>query len=148
MNYTGLFQDSKTGVIKIEFIVGGKLLGGGSGFIVNGMLITNHHVFLGCHFDLEKTQVKLTRHCGNKYDRALMSGTEFSQANISSSEESKEDYTILEIEKFPKKISNFFEGYQFSLESCDKVCEGLPIAFIGYPFNKQNVTGAFPFCGS
>ena len=56
------------------------------------------------------------------------------------SAEQQHDYAILDIIKFPKRISHIFGGFQFSLESSDTVREGSSIAFIGYPFRNEFVT--------
>ena len=64
MDYVDLFDATKAGVFKIEFITDRKSLGGGSGFLVNDMLITNNHVYAGALEANENLKVKLRRYSG------------------------------------------------------------------------------------
>lgn len=131
MSLADTIERVRSGVLQITFIgAQDEKIGGGSGFICQGHLITNHHVFLGAH-KATKVMVQYEEQQGNGL---LFSAQEFAKRVITGSEEDSYDYAILRIPEIIRK------QHQFSLKPPTELRIGDPIAILGYPLDHYNFT--------
>jgi S1-C subfamily serine protease len=132
--YIDLWSQIYPSVCSIKHIQSGNKIANGSGFIVNGKLITNNHVF-ACPVS-DKVIIEFVGQNGSDITRSLeLDKVTFNNALQSGSTEENWDYAILDIPQLVDIPS-------LTLCSPDKVISiGMPIALFGYQFtaNHQSI---------
>lgn len=132
MSLANLVDEIRSGVVNIVYMKDGIKLGSGSGFMVNGYLVTNHHVFLA-DFKSEVIVRTIKSDPEDIKDGLKMSYLEWHYKLKSGSPENQHDYAILDIENLRSQ-----DLYNFSFSS--NICRiGDQIAFLGYPFGGLNL---------
>jgi S1-C subfamily serine protease len=109
--------------------VNAERIGGGTGFIARGRLLTNHHVFIGHQ---NANSVRLHR---EKLDPVVLDPADFGRALRSDSMEDSYDYAILEI----RQLINGTE-HQFDIQPPGNRRMGDQMAILGYPLEHHNLT--------
>jgi S1-C subfamily serine protease len=121
----------RAGIVQISFLdAKANRVGGGTGFLARGRLLTNNHVFRGHQ---SATTVHLNREQLGSV--LVLQAAKFAAALRSGSMEDSFDYAILDI---PELITG--TEHQFELEIPGQRRMGEPIALIGFPFEHQNLT--------
>jgi S1-C subfamily serine protease len=123
----------RSGVLQIIFVNAAmERICGGSAFLSNGHLITNHHVFLG-HSGAHRVGLRRDNMEAEQY--LLLAPDQFAKRLVSGSEERSYDYAILNI---PEVVDE--SGHQFTLQSPAGRRIGESIALIGFPLEHDNLT--------
>jgi S1-C subfamily serine protease len=120
-------------VIHIEFQHKGNRVGSGSGFLSNGYLVTNCHVYLGPEY----SEVILA--CQPSQDPSSrvqleMSYKDFSDSLVSASDENNFDFAILKIEELNKQG---FGQLEMAVPTDSKIGDGVMI--LGFPLEHRNL---------
>lgn len=133
-----LFSQAKQATVKIEFFVDGEKAsrGGGTGFLVDKWLITNHHVFIKCNENIPNLMVRLRILTSKNYKEIRVEASKFFKLFVCGSPENERDYAILDA----SNVAIFKEAQKLELEALDTISEGSQIAFLGFPFKKDNIT--------
>jgi Trypsin-like peptidase domain len=130
MSLTDLIASLRTGIVQIEFYdQTNERIGGGSGFLSKGCLLTNHHVFLGYR---SSHSVHLRR---EQISHVVLSSAQFAQMLLSGSMENSFDYAILDT---PELIGG--GEHQFILEPPGSRRVGTDIGILGFPLEHRNST--------
>jgi S1-C subfamily serine protease len=121
----------RAGIVQISFLdAKANRVGGGTGFLARGRLLTNNHVFLGHQ---SASTVHLSREQLGSV--VVLQAAKFAAALCSGSMEDSFDYAILEI---PELITG--TEHQFELEIPGQRRIGDQIALLGFPLEHQNLT--------
>ena len=141
IDFVDLVERIRSGVVRISFMDENNIeLGSGTGFLSNGYLVTNDHVWK-CVCSEQCKEVWIGYHNTQVGDNASTNSPDkfvkatFKLAAPPSSENSY-DYAII---KLPKKIIEK-SLYNFELQDRDSIKIGTEVAFLGYPFSKYNIT--------
>ncbi|MDB9487246.1 trypsin-like peptidase domain-containing protein [Dolichospermum circinale CS-537/01] len=147
-----IVEKVKSGIIHIVHVLDGERVSSGTGFMVNGYLVTNHHVIykapskskivlktydsdrkkvLEGIIELERDEHGYFSGLTNKSDKQDGS---FIQAL---SKENKNDYIVFDI---PELREEKLKTYNFSFGSHDNKRIGEPIFFLGYHFDHFRLT--------
>ncbi|MDP1771923.1 MAG: serine protease [Methylobacter sp.] len=123
--------------VKVEEKVGAdpkkKKVGSGTGFILDGYLVTNNHViqtpqdthFLLRFYDSDPS---------NLSDGLLYKNSDFMSFLKTGSEENAYDFAVFEIPKLRARESNHLK-----FGNPDAMCQGDDIVFLGYPLEHNNL---------
>jgi S1-C subfamily serine protease len=133
MSLSYLFDQVRSGVIHIIFVQGGNRIASGSGFMVNGHLVTNNHVFRGP----PNCEVYLRFSDGDpqRLDDAIrIPYAAFSQCLVSGSDEKNFDFAILNLPQLRQH-----GRHQFRFAEAARRRVGTPVAFLGYPLEHLNL---------
>jgi S1-C subfamily serine protease len=110
----------------------GKKLGGASAFLSNGMVLTNHHVFLGHR---KAAQVGIRRDDMPAGEYRAFASDDFAARLVTGSQEQSYDYAVL---RLPEVIHP--DDHQFTLERPGPRRIGDTIALLGFPLEHDNLT--------
>jgi S1-C subfamily serine protease len=133
MDIPKLVETVRSGVIHIEFHVGGNRVASGSGFMVKGHLITNHHVFLGPTNSTVVLAWQPNQDAASRKEIQISYPT-FATSLVSGSDENNHDFAILNITQLAQQSL-----YQFQLESPEAKRVGEPAVILGYPLEHRNL---------
>jgi S1-C subfamily serine protease len=123
----------RSGIFQIVFAnAQQEKIGGGTAFLSNGFLITNHHVFLG---HTGATHVGLRRDDMPEGNFVPIQPRDFAGRLVTGSQEQSYDYAVLRI---PELIAS--GDHQFSLEPLGNRRIGDAIALLGFPLEHDNLT--------
>jgi S1-C subfamily serine protease len=128
------FERVKSGVFHIVYLDGNdRRLGSGTGFASCGFLITNHHVFI-CP---QNCRVWIRCEADVTPDQGLvLSSTAFRQRLKSGSTGAQMDFAVLDLPELVKQ-----DGvHNFQLTGPRGYRVGQTVAFLGYPFEHNNLT--------
>jgi S1-C subfamily serine protease len=123
----------RSGILQIAF--GDKdrnKFGGGTGFLSNGLVVTNHHVFLG-HLSAAHVGIRRDDMPAGQYHR--FTPNDFAARLVTGSQQQSYDYAVL---RLPEAIHP--DAHQFTLESPGARRIGDPIALLGFPLEHDNLT--------
>jgi Trypsin-like peptidase domain len=127
------FERVRSGLVHILFLnAQNKAVASGTGFLSNGYLITNNHVFAGP----PNTHVWLRRE--NQSDTTgsiVLPYADFAKRLVTGSDRSSYDFAVL---KIPETIRS--NDHQFSLRSPKTKRIGESVALIGFPLEHLNLT--------
>ena len=133
MSLAETVERCRSGVFKIAFAnAANEKIGGGSAFLSNGLIITNHHVFLG-HAGAAAVWVRRDDMPVNEF--LLFSPNNFAERLVTGSQEQSYDYAVLRI---PELVQS--NDYQFRLEPKGDRRMGDDIALLGFPLEHDNLT--------
>ena len=129
-----IVEQVKSGVVHIIHTVDGQRAGSGTGFMVNGYLVTNYHV---AYLAPENSVVILRTYDSDS--RILLDGIQltyqdFLSYSITASDERNYDYIVFDIPLLRKK-----KLYNFSLGNHQLKRMGDSILFLGYPLDHFNI---------
>jgi S1-C subfamily serine protease len=126
------FERVRSGLVHIVFLdAGNTAVASGTGFLSNGYLITNNHVFAGP----TNTRVSLRRENQPKSEDAIMSYRDFAARLVTGSDRNSYDFAVLRIPEIIRA-----GAHQFTLRSPTEKMIGDSVALIGFPLEHQNVT--------
>lgn len=125
----------RSGVFNLVYLdPDNERIGSGTGFVSCGYLITNHHVF------------ELSPNCMNVWIRreddklpaggVLLTAADFKDRLVAGSVENQYDFAVLRL----PEIVNVPGVHSFQLSTPAAYRVGQSIAFLGYPFERENVT--------
>ena len=120
----------RAGIVRISFFNANNVrVGGGTGFLARGRLLTNHHVFLGHQ---GANSIQLSR---EHLAAIILSPAAFAAALRAGSMENSFDYAILD-------VPHLFDGteHQFLLELPGDRRIGDQVAMLGFPLEHENLT--------
>lgn len=125
------FERVRSGLVHIVFLdAADKQVAGGTGFLSNGYLITNNHVFAGP----PNSRVCLRKE--NQPDKpTILPYKDFATNLATGSDRNSYDFAVLDI---PEIIGA--SDHQFTLRSPTTKRIGEPVALLGFPLEHQNVT--------
>lgn len=126
------FERVRSGLIHIVFLdTENRTVASGTGFLSNGYLITNNHVFAG------PNNARVSLRGGNKpaSENPVMSYTDFKSRLVTGSDRNSYDFAVLDL---PEIICP--GAHQFTLRSPTEKKIGESVALIGFPLEHQNVT--------
>lgn len=133
---TDIFNKVKSSVLNINFInTDNSLVAKGTGFICNGSLVTNNHVFQG-YTKSSKVWIRAHNTSETNLQEGLLldSGT-FASYLKSGSDENHSDFAILDIPQLGDgKFYNLELGNPTAPQIGDDVC------LLGYPLEHMNLT--------
>lgn len=129
-----IVQEVKSGVVHIVHIVEGKRVSSGTGFMVNGYLVTNFHVIYSSPKN-SNIILKILDSDSNDLSNAIkLNREDLMQKTITASDEKNNDYIVLNIPEL-KNINL----YNFGLSSHHHKRIGDQILFLGYHFDNFNL---------
>ena len=133
MGIPDLVARVRSGVIHIEFHVWGKRIASGSGFMARGLLITNHHVFLGPR---DSTVVLAWQPNQDPSSRKeiQMGYAQFAACLVTGSDQRNYDFAVLRIPALQQQ--NLF---QFNLISPSGKRVGEQVVVLGFPLEHRNL---------
>jgi hypothetical protein len=131
-----LIQKICSGVLHIEFLVGDKCVGSGSGFISQNYLITNNHVYV-CAIDPTISHVKLSWQSGistaSRKEKIYQRDAFIGFLKGGSTEEIH-DFAILDVPDLKTQ-----DLHDFMMESPNKMQIGEEALILGYPLEHKNL---------
>lgn len=135
MNLSEIVDTVRSGVVHIIYKKNGERLGSGTGFMVNGFLVTNDHVCSGP----EDSDVLIRFHGSNISSNPLLDGYELTYSDFRSrmkagSGMNSYDFAVLDIPELKKH-----NLYNFSFGEPAKKRIGEKVFFLGYPFEHFNL---------
>jgi S1-C subfamily serine protease len=123
----------RSGILQIAFADNnGNKIGGGSAFLSNGLVVTNHHIFIG---HLNATHVGIRRDDMPAGNYVPFTPKDFSERLVTGSQEQSYDYAVL---RLPELIHS--TDHQFALEHPSSRRIGDAIALLGFPLEHDNLT--------
>jgi S1-C subfamily serine protease len=123
----------RSGIFQIAFAnAQGQKIGGGTAFLTNNHLVTNHHVFLGHN---GAAQVGLRRDDMIAGQFHAFTPQDFASRLVTGSQEQSYDYAVLRI---PELVQA--NDHQFSLERPGNRRIGDDVALLGFPLEHDNLT--------
>jgi hypothetical protein len=127
-------QRVRSGLFKIVFAnANNEKVGGGSAFLANDLLVTNHHVFVG---HLHANRVGIRRDDMPSDQFRMFSPSDFASRLEAGSMEQSYDYAVL---RLPEIVQG--TDHRFKLETPrGKRRIGEPIALLGFPLEHDNLT--------
>jgi S1-C subfamily serine protease len=133
MSLQDTIEQVRSGVLQLAFAnAQNEKIGGGSAFISHGLVVTNHHVFLG-HQTAASVGLRNDRMLSGQY--RLLSANDFASRLVTGSQESSYDYAVLRI---PEVVDETV--FQFALETPGSRRIGCTIALLGFPLEHDNLT--------
>lgn len=139
MNYKDIVRKVRSGVLSIEFYNGKSLVGGATGFMSNGYLVTNHHVAYGC----DSERVVIASQPNKEYSSKIaveFSLEEFRKGIVQSAELADGDIAIIDLPVLKDKRAGV---YDFDIGETDRLEIGDDLILMGYPFNCQHLVVHF-----
>lgn len=129
-----IVEEVKSGVIHIIYIVDGQRVKSGTGFMVNGLLVTNHHVA----YPAPSNSVVVLRTYDSNPQSFLndiqLTYEAFKKSSVTASDERGYDYAVFDLEQLKAK-----RLYNFSLGNHKSKRMGDSILFLGYPLEHFNL---------
>jgi S1-C subfamily serine protease len=129
-----IVEEVKSGVIHIVHTVDGERKASGTGFMVNGYLVTNYHVA----YQAPPNSVVILRtydsNSQDLLDGIKLSCEELSESSVAASDERGYDYSVFNLPELKEK-----KLYNFSLGNPELKRMGDSILFLGYPFEQSNL---------
>jgi S1-C subfamily serine protease len=134
MSISDIVEEVKSGVVHIVHTVNGQREGSGTGFMVDGYLVTNFHVI----YPHPPNSIVVLRTCDSNpeilLDGILIISASFKSITETASDENHDDYIVFDIPQLrEKKLYNFALGNPKSKRIGDN------ILFLGYPFEHRNL---------
>lgn len=128
-----LVEKVKSGVVHIVHTINGERAASGTGFMVNGYLVTNYHV---AHQAPRDSIVLLRTYDSDQIllDGIQLTRKDFLNAVKTASDERNYDYSVFDIPDLRKK-----ELYNFSFGNPHKQRIGDSVLFLGYPLDHLNL---------
>src|SRR4051812_33487527 len=124
MSLADTVEQVRSGVVQIAFAnAEGRKIGGGSGFVCNGFVVTNHHIFMGYS---GAARVCLRNDEMEKDEFFPYEPGEFAGALVTGSMENSFDYAVLNLPEIVKETR-----HQFILEAPGARRIGTSIALLG-----------------
>jgi|AntRauTorcE11897_2_1112592.scaffolds.fasta_scaffold00645_5 S1-C subfamily serine protease len=133
MSLNPLVEEVKSGVVHIVYVKNQKKIGSGSGFILNGYLVTNNHVIQ----TPENTNFLIRFHNSDPKDLSdglLYKHDDFLNFLATGSDVNSFDFAVFDIPKIRKN-----DLFSFDFGEVDKMKIGDNIAFLGYPLEHNNL---------
>ncbi len=96
MSIPDLVEKVRSGVVHIEFHVGGTRVASGSGFMSRGLLVTNHHVFLGPGSSTVVLAWQPTQDPSSRVEVKLNYAA-FASALVTGSDQNNHDFAVLKL---------------------------------------------------
>ena len=151
-----IIEEVKSGIIHIVHVVDGKRVSSGTGFMVNGYLVTNHHVIDDAPqdskivlrtYDSNPSKpldgvIELIRDTDGLFKGNTNKG-EIPDFNLWTELEKDFDYVVYNIPELRK-----LDLYNFHLDSYKSKREGEEILFIGYHFENYRIVSHRGFISS
>jgi len=123
----------RSGVVHINYTKDGERVGSGSGFMVNGFLVTNYHVFMG-----SKDSVVVIRtnnsNASNLLDGYQLTYSEFQETLTTFSVQNSYDFAVLDI---PELRQLNLYNFSFGEPAIKRI--GDSVFFLGYPLEHLNL---------
>lgn len=133
MSIPDLVEKVRSGVVHIEFHFGGNRVASGSGFMSRGLLVTNHHVFLGPAGSTVVLAWQPTHDPSSRVEVELPYA-EFASALITGSDQNNYDFAVL---KLPQLQTQGL--YQFGLSAPTASRVGDQVLVLGFPLEHRNL---------
>src|ERR1039457_6722162 len=102
MGIPQLIERVRSGVIHIEFYMGSNRVASGSGFMTRGLLITNHHVFLGPQNSTVVLAWQPNQDPSSRND-VSMDYAEFAASLVAGSDQNNFDFAVLSLSELKKR---------------------------------------------
>jgi S1-C subfamily serine protease len=123
----------RSGIFQIAFADAQQnKLGGGSAFLSNGLMVTNHHIFLGHQ---NAAQVGIRRDDMPTGQFRTFTAQEFASRLVTGSQEQSYDFAVL---RLPEVVQA--GDHHFALEPRGARRIGDPVALLGFPLEHDNLT--------
>ncbi|MBD2690531.1 S1 family peptidase [Anabaena catenula] len=147
-----IVEKVKSGIIHIVHVLDGERVSSGTGFMVNGYLVTNHHVIYKAPskskivlktYDSDRNKalegiIELERDEDGYFSGLTNKGDKQDDLFILAlSEENKNDYIVFDI---PELREEKLKLYNFSFGIHENKRIGEPIFFLGYHFDHFQIT--------
>ncbi len=135
MNLSEIVDTVRSGVVHINYMKDQERVGSGTGFMVDGFLVTNYHVYSG-----PKDSVVLIRfHDSSTETNLFLDGYQLTYSDFSSmikaiSSENSYDYAVIDVPELRKR-----NLYNFSFGELAKKRIGETVFFLGYPLEHRNL---------
>lgn len=133
MSIPQLIEMVRGGVIHIEFHIGDNRVASGSGFMTQGLLITNHHVFLGPRNSTVVLAWQPDQDPSSRLE-VKMDYPHFAASLVTGSDQDNFDFAVLRIPELQQQGL-----YQFDLASPDNKRVGEQVVVLGFPFDHRNL---------
>lgn len=133
MEIADLVDTVRTGVISIEFLVDRSTVASGSGFMVQGLLITNNHVYSGPRNSTVKLTWQRSNEPGDKGE-VQIPYYRFSSCLLAGDPVTNKDYAILDLSELREQ-----KLYNFDFDSSRSARVGEPVVVFGFPFGDLNL---------
>ena len=128
-----LVDQVRSGVVHIEYSVGGNRVASGSGFLARGYLVTNHHVFVGPNNAAVTLGWQLD--AAPQRQEVQLQYNAFAGRLVTGSPENGFDFAVLDI---PQLRANGLFDFQLQAPAGKRI--GDPICFLGFPLEHRNLT--------
>ena len=133
MSISQLIETVRSGVIHVEFHTGSNRVASGTGFMTRGLLITNHHVFLGPSNSTVVLAWQPNQDLASRVE-IRMDYTKFAASFVTGSDRNNFDFAVLRIPELQQKGL-----YQFDLASPNGKRVGEQVVVLGFPFEHRNL---------
>jgi S1-C subfamily serine protease len=133
MRISQLIEMVRSGVIHIEFHLGSNRVASGSGFMTRGLLVTNHHVFLGPPDSTVVLAWQPTQDPTSRVEIRMDYG-KFAASLVTGSDRNNFDFAVLRIPELQRQGL-----YQFDLASPYSKRIGEQVVVLGFPFEHRNL---------
>lgn len=133
MSIPDLIDKVRSGVIHIEFHLGGQRVASGSGFLSRGLLVTNHHVFLGPSNSTVVLAWHPTQDPSSRVETKLTYSA-FASALISGSDQNNYDFAVL---KVPAIESKGLHDFDLVAPTSRRI--GDQVVVLGFPLEHRNL---------
>lgn len=133
MSIPQLIERVRSGVIHIEFHIGNNRVASGSGFMTQGLLITNHHVFLGPSNSTVVLAWQPNQDPSSRME-VRMNYAKFAASLVTGSDQNNFDFAVLSIVELQQQGL-----YQFDLASPVIKRVGEQVVVLGFPFEHRNL---------
>ena len=133
MNIPDLVDKVQSSIVHIVYVKDKKKVGSGTGFLLDGYLVTNNHVIqtpIDTHFLLRFYDSNPS----NLSDGLLFKNSDFMSFLKTGSEENAYDFAVFEVPKLKEKQIN-----HLTLGDPNKMRQGDEIVFFGYPLEHNNL---------
>ena len=133
MSTPDLVEKVRSGVVHIEFHVGGNRVASGSGFMSRGLLVTNNHVFLGPGGSTVVLAWQPTQDPSSRVEVKL-SYEAFASALVTGSDRNNYDFAVLKLAQLQNQGL-----YQFDLSPPNTRRVGDQVLVLGFPLEHRNL---------
>jgi len=134
MSIADIVETVKSGVVHIVHTVNGQRAASGTGFIVDGYLVTNHHVVFQAPEDSVIVLRTFDSEPQSHLDGIQLTNKDFQKNIVTASGENSYDYCVFDIPELKQK-----HLYNFSFSDHKTKRIGDTILFLGYPFEHLNL---------
>jgi hypothetical protein len=130
-----VIKRARPAVVRLAFFQGSEQIGGGSGFLTAGKLVSNSHVIRGEGFDA--VEITFGDHDENPIAPVRLAKEDFYDRICDESTEHNSDYVVLDMSTEPE----FDSRVNFELQESDGLAEvGDQVLFLGFPFLAAHIT--------